>query len=399
MTLTTNNTLMPHRPSRGAMSRVALLAAYNRAVLKPRRPVYLAAFNVCTLKQTGQKAALAPTPESLGIDVCCVSETTIQDASTVIELTAPSVSTRFRVRTSGDPEAAAAGCAGVGIVLSHRVEVSLLDWMPVDSRLCAVRLATSVKESQKREVHRCLLIVSVYAPTDFSSDSVKGRFYDALNAPLQRVRSSDIVVGGGDMYAQVGRLSASETQLGGRHGLDSPAASTHLEPTDEAEPWTVNVKPPAAPEVYGCICPLKRHRAPGPDDLPPALFKDGDEVLSQRLSDLFACIWEKESVPDNWEASAIVPVFQKGRVVYFRQVFLVESATNCVSAWSSGTGAAGLIGALSYAALTSVLSPETTLLLVTMVPVSLLLVFGEMFTVAADAGDLIIGSEAEEWDH
>ncbi|KAG5450244.1 G1/S-specific cyclin cln3 [Clonorchis sinensis] len=48
---------------------------------------------------------------------------------------------------------------------------------------------------------------------------------------------------------------------------------------------------------------------------------------------------------------------------------------NCVSAWSSGTGAAGLIGALSYAALTSALSPETTLLLVTMVPVSLLLVY------------------------
>ncbi|TGZ72690.1 hypothetical protein CRM22_001937, partial [Opisthorchis felineus] len=48
---------------------------------------------------------------------------------------------------------------------------------------------------------------------------------------------------------------------------------------------------------------------------------------------------------------------------------------NCVSAWSSGTGAAGLIGALSYAALTSALSPETTLLLVTMVPVTLLLVY------------------------
>ncbi|KER30785.1 hypothetical protein T265_02827 [Opisthorchis viverrini] len=66
--------------------------------------------------------------------------------------------------------------------------------------------------------------------------------------------------------------------------------------------------------TYGldCICSLKRHRAPGPDDLPPALFKDGGEVLSQRLSDLFACIWEKESVPDNWAESVIVPIFKKG---------------------------------------------------------------------------------------
>ncbi|KER26980.1 hypothetical protein T265_05887 [Opisthorchis viverrini] len=31
MTYTTNNILMPHRPSRGAISRVALLAAYSRA--------------------------------------------------------------------------------------------------------------------------------------------------------------------------------------------------------------------------------------------------------------------------------------------------------------------------------------------------------------------------------
>ena len=193
----------------------------SKSLFKPRHSVYLAAFNVRTLKQAGQQAALALTLDSLGIDVCCVSETRIQDASTVIELTAPSVSTRFRLRTSGDPEAAAAGCAGVGIVLSHRAEVSLLDWIPVDSRLCAVRLATSVKESHKRDVDRCLFIVSAYAPTDCSSDTVKDRFYDALNALLRRAKSSDIVVVAGDLNAQVGRLSVSETQLGGRHGLDS----------------------------------------------------------------------------------------------------------------------------------------------------------------------------------
>ncbi|GAA53045.1 hypothetical protein CLF_109407 [Clonorchis sinensis] len=182
MTFTTNSTFMPHRPSRGAISRVALLAAYSRAgpssrtdrfarptshlaadcvrprsatslntsksVFKPRKPVYLATFNVRSLKQAGQQVALARTLDSLSIDVCCLSETRTQDASTVIELTAPSLSSRFRLRTSGDAEAAAAGYAGVGIVLSERAEASLLDWIPVDSRLCAVRLATSVRESR-----------------------------------------------------------------------------------------------------------------------------------------------------------------------------------------------------------------------------------------------------------
>ncbi|GAA49710.1 hypothetical protein CLF_103456, partial [Clonorchis sinensis] len=159
MTFTNNSTLMPHRPSRGAISRVTLLAAYSRAgtrkhasadaslltlsrfqsctlrrpnfntfsaglssrtdrsaslashlaadsirprsvtylktsksVFKPRKPVYLATFNVRSLKQAGQQMPLARTLDSLSIDVCCLSETRTQDANTVIELTASSLS-------------------------------------------------------------------------------------------------------------------------------------------------------------------------------------------------------------------------------------------------------------------------------------------------------------------
>ncbi|GAA50440.1 hypothetical protein CLF_104545 [Clonorchis sinensis] len=58
------------------------------------------------------------------------------------------------------------------------------------------------------------------------------------------------------------------------------------------EPWTVNDERPTAPEVYDCIYSLKRHRAPEPDDLTPALFNDGDEIFRRRFSDLFACKWE-----------------------------------------------------------------------------------------------------------
>ncbi|GAA55110.1 craniofacial development protein 2 [Clonorchis sinensis] len=184
-------------------------------------PIHLAAFGVHTLKQAGQQVPLAHKLDSHSSYVCCVSETRIQDASTLVELTAPSLSIRFRLRTYSDPQATAVGCAGVGIVASRRAEVSLLDWIPVDSRLCAVRPATSVKRSHKREVDRCLLVVSAYAPTDCSSDAVQDRFYDALNALLLRAKSLDIVVVVGDLNAQVGRLSVSQTHLGGRYGLDS----------------------------------------------------------------------------------------------------------------------------------------------------------------------------------
>ncbi|KER30083.1 hypothetical protein T265_13257, partial [Opisthorchis viverrini] len=165
-------------------------------------------------------AALTPTLDSLGIDVYCVSETRIQDASTVTELTAPSLSTRFQLRTSGDPEAATIGYVGVGIILSHGAEVSLLDWISVDSHIRSVRLATSVKEFNKLEVDRCLFIVFAYAQTDCSSDAVKDGFYDILNALLQQAKSSDTVVIAGDLNAQVEKLNVSETQLGSRYGLD-----------------------------------------------------------------------------------------------------------------------------------------------------------------------------------
>ncbi|KER31953.1 hypothetical protein T265_12887 [Opisthorchis viverrini] len=89
------------------------------------KTVYLATFNVRTLKQAGQQVALARTLDSLCIDVCCLSETRTQDASTVIELTAPSLSSRFRLRTSGDAEAAAAGYAVVGVRKTRTVRVAI----------------------------------------------------------------------------------------------------------------------------------------------------------------------------------------------------------------------------------------------------------------------------------
>ncbi|KAG5443773.1 hypothetical protein CSKR_112235 [Clonorchis sinensis] len=84
----------------------------SKSIFKPRHPVPLAAFNVRTRK--------------------------IEDAGTVVKLTTPSLPTRFRLRTSSNVGATAAECEAVGIVLSHRAEVSLVDCIPVDSRFCAL---------------------------------------------------------------------------------------------------------------------------------------------------------------------------------------------------------------------------------------------------------------------
>ncbi|GAA53032.1 ATP-dependent DNA helicase Q5 [Clonorchis sinensis] len=65
----------------------------------------------------------------------------------------------------------------------------------------------------------------------------------------------------------------------------------------DVEPWTVNVEPPTASEVYDCICSLQRHRASGPDDLPPALFKDAasdENLVDLEYADDIVLIFEEE---------------------------------------------------------------------------------------------------------
>ena len=77
--------------------------------------------------------------------------------------------------------------------------------------------------------------VSAYAPTNYTSETAKDSFYDALRALLQRAESSDVVVVAGDMNAQVGRLSTDEAQLGGCLGSDS-VRTGEIEPTGTIVP-------------------------------------------------------------------------------------------------------------------------------------------------------------------
>ncbi|CAH8430348.1 unnamed protein product [Schistosoma haematobium] len=111
--------------------------------------------------------------------------------------------------------ASSRGLAGVGIALSMRAEQALLEWIPVNSRLCAVRLNGYVRTRKDRDTRRCLFVVSAYALTDCSSDDVKDEFYRKLSELLQKAKRSDIVLVAGDFNAQIGSLNQTERHLGG----------------------------------------------------------------------------------------------------------------------------------------------------------------------------------------
>ncbi|VDO73041.1 unnamed protein product [Schistosoma margrebowiei] len=88
----------------------------------------------------------------------------------------------------------------------------------------------------------------------------------------------------------------------------APATSVRL----SCPPWPVTTDPPNEEEVRKELQLLRRSKSPGPDDLPPALFKDGGDFLTKELTNLFTKVWELESVPTSWNESIVVPIFKKG---------------------------------------------------------------------------------------
>ncbi|GAA55939.1 copine-8, partial [Clonorchis sinensis] len=81
-----------------------------------------------------------------------------------------------------------------------KLKASSLDWIPIDSRPCAFYLATSVKDSDKREFDRCLFVVSPYTPMLYIFAAIKRKIYDALNALLlsKKAANDQLVCGTGN---------------------------------------------------------------------------------------------------------------------------------------------------------------------------------------------------------
>ena len=172
--------------------------------LNPLSSLNLADIHVRSLMQIGQQASLARTLDSLAVDVWCVSETRIQDASTVFQINAPNLSTKYFLRTSGDDHSKAAGLYGVGIVLNQRLEAALLDWI-LWKAVCVLRLEGAIHKNRQRKTQGCLFVISAYGPTDSSSDNLKYMSYDQLTALINQSRNSDIMILAGDLNAQVGK--------------------------------------------------------------------------------------------------------------------------------------------------------------------------------------------------
>ncbi|CAH8528613.1 unnamed protein product [Schistosoma mattheei] len=89
--------------------------------LIPHIPFRLASFNVHALMQIGQQIGLVTSLEDLDIDICCLSETHIQNSSEVLQIRSRSIASKsmFHLRLSGNPMTSS-GFVNVGVALGTR---------------------------------------------------------------------------------------------------------------------------------------------------------------------------------------------------------------------------------------------------------------------------------------
>uniref|UniRef100_G4LYQ4 Uncharacterized protein n=1 Tax=Schistosoma mansoni TaxID=6183 RepID=G4LYQ4_SCHMA len=122
---------------------------------------------------TEKEIGLAIYLESLNIGVCCLLGIRTQGSSEVIQARSPHFESLFRMRLSGHSVLFPSGFAGVDVPLSSRAEAELADGIPINLRLCAVRLESSVKVRRNLCGERCFLAISAYTPTGCCQDSTK----------------------------------------------------------------------------------------------------------------------------------------------------------------------------------------------------------------------------------
>ena len=80
-------------------------------------------------------------------------------------------------------------------------------------------------------------------------------------------------------------------------------------PFQTAQPY---IAEPTLQEVKDEILKLKNFKAPGIDNLPGELFKNGGDALWIELHELIVKIWKSEELPEEWKTSLLCPIYKKG---------------------------------------------------------------------------------------
>ena len=88
-----------------------------------------------------------------------------------------------------------------------------------------------------------------------------------------------------------------------------PRGSIDVEQEDESNE---NLEPPKVEEVRIAMKKLKNNKAPGTDNIPAEMLKQGGNQLEQFLLKIVTSVWEEEKMPQQWKEGIICPLYKKG---------------------------------------------------------------------------------------
>ena len=99
---------------------------------------------------------------------------------------------------------------GVAVIVTRKVEKTLLEWTPVNDRLMKVRFNSKFAK---------LTIISCYAPTEEAEEEEKDEFYKQLEGEIRTTPRLDILMVIGDLNARVGEDNTGRERATGTQGF------------------------------------------------------------------------------------------------------------------------------------------------------------------------------------
>ena len=173
-------------------------------VLKPKRKIRVATWNVRTLYQAGKLAQLVKEFDDYRLEILGVCESRLTGSDKKRLQTGHSFIYSGRKDDIHEQ--------GVGLLLSPEVSKSLLDWKPLGPRMLRARFNSRYTK---------LTVIVCYAPTEEAEEDMKDGFYEQLQAAVEDVKMHDMLLIIGDFNARTGNTNTGRESVIGRHGLRS----------------------------------------------------------------------------------------------------------------------------------------------------------------------------------
>ena len=143
----------------------------------------------------------------------------------------------------------------------------------------------------------------------------------------KRGGASVVVGGGGRIVRGDAAMEVWKSRFAGVVGVGSDGKGAGKLPA--ALPYVADDGPPGYEEVRVALGKMRGSGAPGVDGLTAGLMRAGGARVVWWLVRMFAWVWEKGEIPDEWRAGVVVPVFKKGdprKVENYRGITLMVVA-------------------------------------------------------------------------